>query len=144
MLSIFEKFGEKTINDIVNKLLTLDANASGKLMKSLTYDLRVELNNIIVEIKALDYFKYIEIGRPKGKQPPLRSIKRWCKVRGIPISAAFPIAKKIGRFGIEPRPILQDVINKMDFKPFEGFLEKEVYEYLTKVKSRLEKKLDSK
>lgn len=144
MLSIFEKFGEETINEIVNKLLTLDANASGKLMKSLTYDVREELQSIIVEIKALYYFKYVEEGRPKGKQPPLRSIKRWCKVRGIPEKAAFPIARKIGKFGIDPRPMLQDIINKIDFKPFETFLENEVYNYLTEVKSRLEAKINSK
>lgn len=50
---------------------------------------------------------FVEYGRRPGKQPPLNNIKDWCKSRGIPQSAAFPIARNIGRKGIKPTPFLK-------------------------------------
>lgn len=51
------------------------------------------------------YAPYVEMGtRPHW--PPLDAIREWCNVRGIPESAAFPIARAIAQRGLPERPFL--------------------------------------
>ena len=51
------------------------------------------------------YAPYIEFGtRPHF--PPLAPIRAWCERRGLPASAAFPIARKISILGTPERPFL--------------------------------------
>src|SRR5262245_5044325 len=51
------------------------------------------------------YAPYVELGtRPHW--PPLDAIREWCRVRGIPETAAFPIARAIARRGLPERPFL--------------------------------------
>jgi HK97 gp10 family phage protein len=51
------------------------------------------------------YAPYVEFGtRPHW--PPLDAIREWCRVKGIPESAAFPIARAIARRGLPERPFL--------------------------------------
>jgi len=51
------------------------------------------------------YAPFVEFGtRPHF--PPLDPIRKWCASRGLPESAAFPIAKKISERGTPARPFL--------------------------------------
>ena len=65
-------------------------------------------NNIQVHASKLDekyslvisypfYGKYVDQGRNPGKRPPVNDIRVWCRLKGIPESAAFPIAKRLGK-----------------------------------------------
>lgn len=51
------------------------------------------------------YAPFVEFGtRPHF--PPLEPIRRWCASRGLPVTAAFPIARKISEVGTPERPFL--------------------------------------
>jgi len=54
---------------------------------------------------------FSNFGRGKGKMPPIENIRDWIKKHddyGIPVSAAYPIAKKIGEEGFKGRFFLSD------------------------------------
>jgi hypothetical protein len=55
-----------------------------------------------------DWFKDYSSGKEKSirKQPPIKEIKKWMVRKGIPEQYAFPIARKIGKFGIPPTNFL--------------------------------------
>lgn len=75
-----------------------------------TRNLQNQLNHEIVE--AVDYVNLIisfpyygvfaDAGRGTGMQPPKDNIQAWVESRGLPLSAVFPIARKIGQFGTNP------------------------------------------
>jgi len=73
---------------------------------------------------AEDYFVYVDQGRKAGsKMPPLEPIKQWCRDKGIPESAAFPIAKKIAEEGIPATNIskrmMKQVFSNIAWRNFE-------------------------
>lgn len=63
-------------------------------------------DNIKIKINLDDSARWVDSGRKPGKMPPLKQIEGWCATKGIPKSAAFPIAKHISQFGIKPTPFL--------------------------------------
>src|SRR5262245_4832010 len=82
----------------------LDAFDTGDLHNSL--DMSVSPKRLFVSVYSSEpYAPYIEFGtRPHF--PPLEPIREWCRHKGIPESAAFPIAKKIAEIGTPERPFL--------------------------------------
>lgn len=92
--------------------------ASGNFAKELK--LVVGGNN--AKITAPRYVGAMEGGRAVGKRPPLWIIRKWIEDKNkqganIPLSAAYPIAKTIGEFGIKvpnshnPGGVVSDVLN---------------------------------
>lgn len=92
--------------------------ASGNFAKELK--LVVGGNN--AKITAPRYVGAMEGGRIAGKRPPLWIIRKWIEDKNkqganIPLSAAYPIAKLIGEFGIKvpnehnPGGVVSDVLN---------------------------------
>ena len=66
----------------------------------------------LVESKAKHTVHVIK-GRGKNKKmPPLKIIRDWVVRRGMPASAAFPVARAIGRRGIPPNDFLQAGFDK--------------------------------
>ena len=62
---------------------------------------------------AEDYFIFVDQGRKAGsKMPPLEPIRKWCRDKNIPESAAFPIAKKIAEEGIPATNISERMFKK--------------------------------
>jgi len=104
------KYGKTLVADIIAKLKKTNASASGNLIKSLTYKLGEGIEELMVQVEADDYFKYVDEGRRRGEQPPLAAIKKWVAIKGLPPASAYPIAKKIGKFGIKPKNILRDIL----------------------------------
>lgn len=50
---------------------------------------------------------FVEGGRRAGaRMPPLAAILPWVLRRGMPASAAFPVARKIAKRGIKPRRVM--------------------------------------
>ena len=111
-----KQFGIETISSIAIALKSVGANNTGQLINSLRYELKETAEGIEMLIIANDYFKYVEDGRKPGKMPPLNEILKWVNNKGLPSSAAFPIAKKIGKFGIKPRPVLRQIVESNKFK----------------------------
>ena len=108
--------------DIASKSVTKygPVNASGKLAKSIRYD--VTPNNL--KVYALNYFYYVENGRKGGKRPPRSVIRQWIIDKGIKPqgkisidSLAFLIQRKIGESGTTAfqqggTKLLEDVATK--------------------------------
>ena len=110
------KFGIETVTSIATALRSVGADSSGQLINSLRSELMDTGEGLEMMIKSKGYFNVIDKGRLPGKMPPLSDILAWTKSKGLPDAAAFPIAKNIGKFGIKPRPVLQQIINSNEFK----------------------------
>jgi hypothetical protein len=106
--------------------------ASGNLLNSLTYKLRIRYNKPTIDFTvkgdAGRYADVIEYGRkPGAKMPPVSAIEQWIKLKPLKLrnrqgefikstesaikSAAFAIAKSIGENGIVGINYYQDAIN---------------------------------
>lgn len=121
-----EKYGEALVIEIVQQLKDAGKEATGKLAKSVDYELIEALDKISVGIVALDYFEYVDSGRRKGaKPPPSDAIISWMKVKGIKgrnpktgkfitqKSAAFAIARGISKNGIKPTFVIKKSLRKL-------------------------------
>jgi len=120
-----EKYGEALVLEIVKQLKSADKIATGALAKSVDYELIEALDSIAVNILSLDYMDVVDGGRRKGaKAPPTDVIVKWMKVRKIKgrdkrgrfikdKSAAFLIARAIGKNGIKPTFVIKKSINKL-------------------------------
>lgn len=109
---LIKQLGANIIADLISKLNSMDAHASGKLQSSLNYKVQAGLTELSLLIYGEQYINAIDKGRKAGKQPPLKDILAWTKLKNIPEGAAYPIARKIGRAGIKPRPFIKDIVNK--------------------------------
>jgi hypothetical protein len=106
--------------------------ASGTLLNSLTYKLRIRYNKPTIDFTvkgdAGRYADVIEYGRkPGAKMPPVSAIEKWIKIKPLKLrnrqgefikstesaikSAAYAIAKSIGENGIAPVPYYQEAID---------------------------------
>lgn len=110
--------------------------ASGTLLNSLTYKLRIRYNKPTIDFtvkgEAGNYADVIEYGRKPypgdpTKRPPYRDIMQWIKIKPLKLrnrqgefikstesaikSAAIAIAKSIGENGIQGINYYQDAIN---------------------------------
>jgi len=55
-----------------------DSNASGRLQKSITISpVKFAGGVYSIEISLLEYYKWVNEGRPRGKRPPISAIKQW-------------------------------------------------------------------
>tara|TARA_R110000751_G_scaffold168385_2_gene274320 strand:- start:2853 stop:3350 length:498 start_codon:yes stop_codon:yes gene_type:complete len=92
--------------------------ATGDLGASITVTTpRIRRGNWRASIEMLEYYEYVDLGRPPGKQPPLQSIIDWLEERNVQdrmtfgredqfdadaiSSIAYMIARKIGEKGTE-------------------------------------------
>lgn len=92
--------------------------ASGNFAK----ELKLVVGRNSAQITAPRYVGAMEGGRIAGKRPPLWIIRKWIEDKNrqganIPLTAAYPIAKAIGEFGIKvpnshnPGGVVSDVLN---------------------------------
>lgn len=133
--------GEQTIIDIIAKLNRMDAVASKRLINSLNYRVVEALDNLLLVLEAEEYINVIDKGRRPGKMPPLSAILQWVRYKGIPTQAAYPIAKNIGKFGVKPRPFLNEIIEnnrRQGIDLFEEALRKDVEEAIKIIKVKIE------
>jgi len=126
MDSDFDKFSE-AIKAVTSMEWTKDVakDMSSKLQDAIQKNLnwttnlknsvKVSANGEDVVIAMPLYGWVIEKGRgPNKKMPPVSVIESWCKSKSIPVEAAFPIARSIGKKGIKAKPFIaksmQDVV----------------------------------
>ncbi|MEE1069825.1 MAG: hypothetical protein U0K81_05050 [Paludibacteraceae bacterium] len=121
---VLEEFAEYFITAYRDNLERFDANASGKLSKSLKYEIKSGASFLAVDVSLLHYWKYVEYGRRAGgKMPPISAIERWIRVRKIVPYAnngrvptikqlAYLIAHKIAVEGIKPRSIFANSLDE--------------------------------
>lgn len=117
-----KKYGKDVEKEIKTRLLNAGKYASGKLAKSIRSDVKEEKEGFIVSFTMADYGKFVDKGvsgyekkrgtpysfKPKdgkgtgGKSEFIKQLQKWCKLKGLPKGAAFPIRRSIWKYGIEP------------------------------------------
>lgn len=123
---VVEKYGADLIAEIRRLLKKEDSVASGELLRSFRWDAVSAARQLQYVLKSEEYFQYVNEGRGPGEQPPLKEIIKWTRLKGIPERAAFPIAKHIGKTGIEGEHILKRALKKVN-RDLKGELQ-DVYE----------------
>lgn len=103
---LINKFGSEVIEAMKKELQTNGDVATGQLLNSLKVEISSDIKQTIIKFLSVDYANYVEFGRKAGTYPPISKIKEWTKVKGLPEGAAFPIARKIYKFGIKPKPFI--------------------------------------
>ena len=106
------------------------AFASGTLYDSIKYKVFKDKSDVYhLEFDYVYYGLFINYGRKPSQKlgkngepamPPLNDIRQWCRLKGIPQDAAFPIAKKIAKEGWTMKRPGAGQSGWIDFtKPFE-------------------------
>lgn len=121
----------KVLNDFGNFIITNykrqledEEISNGELYKTISYNVSTTTGGWLISVSLANYWKYVEYGRRPGKMPPLSAIENWINVKQIiPHSItlksgktvvptipqlSFLIARKIGRDGIQPRPLFKN------------------------------------
>lgn len=109
-------FAVEYINELANQLRRRGKYASGDLIRSLeSRIIKTAMGtDYTLEILANDYLKFVDEGRRPGKQPPLRAIQRWVRIKGINPKAAYPIARKIGEKGIKATNVIENALKEVN------------------------------
>ena len=116
-----EKYLDEFAKDVEDDYIQYLSNQNYQIAKTITTRVDLMGNSYTVYMNLAEYWKYIEYGRRPGKRPPINSILKWVRNKGITPrggikmsqrSLAYVIAKKIGEFGIKPRPVLFEKIIK--------------------------------
>jgi hypothetical protein len=114
LYEIVDSWSREQQEQMINILQENNKIATEYLISSIIYSVVIKGDNVEVEFANAEYGKYVDEGRLPGKFPPLDAIKEWCQVKGIPESAAFPIAKSIAENGIPPVQFLDVPFNNAD------------------------------
>lgn len=121
--AFIRKYGKEVVDEIKNRLVGAGKKATGKLIKSIRFEVKKELD---ITFKMADYGQYVDKGVSgagipdgfKGKLKPVvtsgkfkfrnkmppdnKSMRDWMKIKGIPKKASFPVRRSIWIFGISP------------------------------------------
>ena len=130
--SLLNSFAQTIVNRYKDKI---SEYASGKLYKTINFEITKGSSNYIVTINLESYWIFLEKGRRAGaKMPPVSAIENWIKIRKIiprPVTLksgkqrvptvkqlAYVIARSIAKRGIQPRPFMSESIDQTieDFK----------------------------
>jgi hypothetical protein len=106
-------YGSQVENEIEARLKGHGKYASGKLYDSIRHEVREEAGKFVIKFAMAEYGFWVDkgskpskyadsTGRGKGKSKFIESLKKWCRIKGLPEGAAFPIRRKIWKFGIPP------------------------------------------
>lgn len=106
-------YGDQVEQEIETRLRNYGKYASGKLFDSIRYEVREEKSGFILKFIMEDYGYWVDKGskpskyanakgKGTGKSKFIAKLKQWCKIKGLPENAAFPIRRSIWKFGIAP------------------------------------------
>ena len=105
---VLRQANETTAFDVVSTakqhIRENDSIASGDLLRSI--ESKIAPDGLTVAVGSTsEHAPFVEFGtRPHW--PPLDAIRRWCILKGIPVAAAYPIARKISEVGTPEQPFL--------------------------------------
>ena len=122
-IKVLNDFGDFIITNYKSQLED-EGISNGELYKTISYKVSTTTGGWLISVSLANYWKYVEYGRKPGKMPPLSAIENWIKVKQIlprPLTLksgksvvptipqlSFLIARKIGRDGIQPRPLFKN------------------------------------
>lgn len=132
--------GQAQVSEIELKRALAYKNAIGKLRDGIKYRVSGDRNHVrmigIADVRGFPYWKVIDQGAKapfRGIMPETPSFRQWLRARGIPLSASFPIRRKISRDGLKPTYIFTDE-NK---KTFDDLSRKVRKEWMVEVRNTL-------
>lgn len=108
---VLNKFGDDVIFEMITILKRAGKSNTGSLINSFKYQFKETAQGITMDLYANDYAYYVDKGRKPGSYAPVSAIKKWCRSKGIKESIAFPINRKIYKFGIKPTPFILQGFN---------------------------------
>lgn len=105
------RYANQVEQEIENRLFNLGKVASGELYDSIGYTITDTGKRIKLTFKMADYGKYVDkgtkpskyadsTGKGSGKSEFIKSLMKWCQIKGLPKGAAFPIRRKIWKTGL--------------------------------------------
>lgn len=108
-----KKYADQVESEIESRLHSAGKIASGHLYDSIGYELTEKGTRFVLTFKMADYGQYVDKGtKPSkyansegggtGKSAMITALKKWCRIKGIPEGAAFPIRRNIWKFGLSP------------------------------------------
>jgi hypothetical protein len=119
-------FGDEYITELTKQLIQLDKVATGKLLRSLDYEVIEKVKGQFeIIIKAQDYLKFVDEGRRPGSPPPYNAILSWVQARKIKFvnksgkgflkneQTAFIIRKSIAKKGIQKTNVLKKTLGNV-------------------------------
>ena len=141
-----DEFGKLWVQTLRNELLNnkpFPKRASGRLVDSINYKLVNTPQGTNLQLLAENYLTFVDKGVSgtekkyntpysyRTKYPPIQEIKRWVRLKGIPDEAAYPIQKKIFRFGLKPTNVINKTIRFIEYRSkwktkFEGEIADEI------------------
>jgi len=111
-------YGEQITAEMLTRLAGFGKIASGSLRDSINFGINETPGTLELVFGMAHYGDFVDKGvngRERGYGSPFtfrtgpgggpnsesgKSIRAWCRIKGIPEDAAYPIARNIGRFGI--------------------------------------------
>lgn len=124
--------GVRLVKDFTSELTRLDKVASGRLVSSITFDVKKEKNHLSFFLSMLDYYEQVDKGtKPFEKRIPVEVIAQWLKNKKFVATkkgfrkqlkgykgmtneerraAAYAIRKKIFEKGIPPTNFVSKVL----------------------------------
>lgn len=129
--AVLQEYGQEFRNLYQDKLVLADKIATGDLLNSVEFRLRVADKNYQVVINLADYWKYVEEGiAPAGKYgnpgwKALPHIRDWIVAKPLLPqpknlselnSRAYLITRKIVNEGIEPTPLMAETSATLNMK----------------------------
>lgn len=124
LISILNKYGASTVQQIRDNLQSTGTNATGKTSQSLRYEVINNGDKATLRVLGKPYFAVVETGRkptPQYTKPSVEfvdSIKEWLRARGKSEGSAYGIAKSIHSKGTKlyrdggRKDIVSNVVNQ--------------------------------
>lgn len=106
---LFYAIGLEIVNELKMKLIENKSIDTSAGISGIRF--RVEGDSIIVSMP--EHLKYVEFGRLPGKMPPVEALEGWAERKLGDKDLAWPIAIKIEKEGIEPRPFIRPTLDKV-------------------------------
>lgn len=99
LLETLQGIGDFILADMKVLIELNGAMATGRLLKEIRVKAIKDKDKYLLTLSYPFYGKFVDEGRKPGKMPPVKDIREWTRLKGIPESAAYPIARKIGEKG---------------------------------------------
>lgn len=107
------KYGSQVEQEIETRLHNLGKVASGELIDSIGFEVEETPKRFTLSFHMAEHGQWVDKGskpskyadmdgKGTGKSPFIKSLMKWCQIKGLPKGAAFPIRKKIWKFGQPP------------------------------------------
>jgi hypothetical protein len=128
---ILNKVADNITDDMKAIIKLNGAMASGTLYNTLRANVIEGNNSYRIQITYPFYGKFIDEGRSPGKMPPIKDIIEWTRLKGIPESAAFPIAKSIGKNGFKGINFTRVIYDKENKDALKKAFETEYTKFIT-------------